>query len=132
MATYVKADAWVLQQIASTGLPLVGGSVSAYITGTTTPLAMYTDSAGAGSATSFTLNSLGMPQSAGGTAVDIYLDDASVYKFIIRDSAGVAVGPTIDPVYPGGGNGLTGIVTSIESLRGSSISFDYVETVAFY
>jgi hypothetical protein len=99
---YVKADAWVLQQIASTGLPLVGGSVSAYITGTTTPLAMYTSSAGAGSATSFTLNSLGMPQTAGGTAVDIYLDTASIYKFIVRDSAGVAVGPTIDPVYPGG------------------------------
>lgn len=129
---YVKADAWVLQQIATTGLPLVGGSVSAYITGTTTPLAMYTDSAGNGSATSFTLNSLGMPQSAGGTAIDIYLDDAYVYKFIIRDSSGVAVGPTIDPVYPGGGNGLTGTMTSMEALRASSVSVDYIETVAFY
>jgi hypothetical protein len=127
---YVKADAWVLQQIAATGLPLVGGSVSAYITGTTTPLAMYTSSAGAGSATSFTLNSLGMPQSAGGTAVDIYLDDASVYKFIIRDSAGVAVGPTIDPVYPGGGTGTSAEFTSLEALRASSTSTDYATILA--
>lgn len=129
---YVKADTWVLQQIAATGLPLVGGSVSAYITGTTTPLAMYTDSAGGGSATSFTLNSLGMPQSAGGTAVDIYLDDAHIYKFIVRDAEGTAVPPTIDPVYPGGGNGLTGTMTSMEALRASSVSVDYIETVAFY
>lgn len=127
---YVKADAWVLQQIASTGLPLVGGSVSAYITGTTTPLAMYTSSAGAGSATSFTLNSLGMPQSAGGTAVDIYLDDASIYKFIIRDSSGVAVGPTIDPVYPSGGNGTSVEFASLEALRASSTDADYVTVLA--
>lgn len=129
---YVKADTWVLQQIAATGLPLVGGVLYAYIWDTSTPLAMYTNSAGSGSATSFALNSLGMPQSAGGTAIDIYLDDAYVYKFILRDSDGVAVGPTIGPVYPSGGNGLTGTMTSMEALRASSVSFDYIETVAFY
>ena len=132
MANYVKADTWVLQQIAATGLPLVGGVLYAYIWDTSTPLAMYTNSAGSGSATSFALNSLGMPRSAGGTAIDIYLDDAYVYKFILRDSDGVAVGPTIGPVYPSGGNGLTGTMTSMEALRASSVSFDYIETVAFY
>lgn len=98
---YVKAQLEVLQQIAATGLPLSGGSISAYIWDTSTPTPMYTSSAGAGSATSFTLNALGQPQSAGGTAVDIFLDSTVTYKFIIRDSAGTAVGPTIGPVYAG-------------------------------
>ena len=128
---YVKADAWVLQQIASTGLPLVGGSVSAYITGTTTPLAMYTDSAGAGSATSFTLNSLGMPQSAGGTAVDIYLDDSKIYKFIIRDSAGTAVEPTIDPVYPSGSSAIA-TFASMEDARAGSANQNFIRATGFY
>ena len=131
MATYVKADAWVLQQIASTGLPLVGGSVSAYITGTTTPLAMYTDSAGSGSATSFTLNSLGMPQSAGGTAIDIYLDDSKIYKFIIRDSGGSAVGPTIDPVYPSGSSAIA-TFASMEDVRAGSANQNFIRATGFY
>lgn len=97
---YVKADTWVLQQIKATGLPESGGSINAYIYDTSTPLAMFTDNAGSGSATSFTLNSLGMPQTGGGTAVDIYLDDSNVYKFIVKDSDGTQVGPTIGPVYP--------------------------------
>lgn len=128
---YVKADSWVLQQIAATGLPLVGGSVSAYITGTTTPLAMYTDSAGSGSATSFTLNSLGMPQSAGGTAVDIYLDDSKIYKFIIRDSLGVAVGPTIDPVYPSGSSAIA-TFASMEDVRAGSANQNFIRATGFY
>lgn len=128
---YVKADAWVLQQIASTGLPLVGGSVSAYITGTTTPLAMYTDSAGDGSATSFTLNSLGMPQSAGGTAIDIYLDDSKIYKFIIRDSGGSAVGPTIDPVYPSGSSAIA-TFASMEDVRAGSANQNFIRATGFY
>src|SRR3990167_1584503 len=131
MATYVKADAWVLQQIASTGLPLVGGSVSAYITGTTTPLAMYTDSAGSGSATSFSLNSLGMPQSAGGTAIDIYLDDSKIYKFIIRDSGGSAVGPTIDPVYPSGSSAIA-TFASMEDVRAGSANQNFIRATGFY
>lgn len=97
---YTKAQLEVLQQIAATGLPLVGGSISAYVWNTTDPTPMYTDSAGGGSATSFTLNSLGMPQSAGGTAVDIFLNSSITYKFIIRDSLGSQVGPTIGPVEP--------------------------------
>ena len=127
----VKADTWILQQIAATGLPLVGGTVSAYVWDTVTPLAMYTDSAGAGSATSFELNSLGMPQSSGGTAIDIFLSDSDVYKFIIRDADGVAVGPTIGPVYPGGHrSGTRAEFSSLEALRASTGTYDYVTVLA--
>lgn len=107
---YVKADTWVLQQIAATGLPLSGGSVSAYVWDTSTPTAMFTSSAGAGSATSFTLSSLGQPQSAGGTAVDIFLDSAVIYKFIITDAGGGPVGPTIGPITAG--NASESVVTA--------------------
>lgn len=132
--SYTKADTWVLQQIAATGLPLVGGSVSAYITGTTTPLAMYTSSAGAGSATSFTLNSLGMPQSAGGTAIDIYLDTSKVYKFIIKDAAGVAVPPDIDPVYPAGPSAIRAVstVAAMKAIPKATLADGEIVTVGCY
>ena len=127
---YVKSQLEVLQQIAATGLPLVGGRISAYVWDTVTAQAMYTSSAGAGSATYFTLNSLGQPQSAGGTAVDIFLDDTKVYKFIITDSNGTQVGPVIGPVYPGGGSGTSYEFTSLEALRASSTDADYVTVLA--
>lgn len=128
---YVKAQLEVLQQIAATGLPLVGGRVSAYVWDTVTAQAMYTSSAGAGSATYFTLNSLGQPQSAGGTAVDIFLDDTKVYKFIITDSNSTQVGPVIGPVYPGGVASLESFA-SMEAVRTSETTRDYIETQAFY
>lgn len=128
---YVKAQLEVLQQIAATGLPLVGGRISAYVWDTVTAQAMYTSSAGAGSATYFTLNSLGQPQSAYGTAVDIFLDDTKVYKFIITDSNSTQVGPVIGPVYPGGIAALESFA-SMEAVRTSETSRDYIETHAFY
>lgn len=98
---YVKAQLTVPQIEDANGNPGVGYTISAYIWDTSTPTPMYTSSAGAGSATSFLLNSLGQPQTAGGTAVDIFLDDSiEAVKFIITDADGVPVGPTIGPVYP--------------------------------
>lgn len=129
--SYTKADTWVLQQIASTGLPLVGGTVNAYITGTTTELAMYTNSAGSGSAFFFTLNTLGMPATAGGTPVDIYLDDSKIYKFIIKDADGVAVGPTIDPVYPSGSSAIA-TFASMEDVRAGSANQNFIRATGFY
>lgn len=99
--SYVKAQLSVPQIEDANGNPASGYTISSYIWDTSTPTPMYTSSAGAGSATSFTLNSLGQPQSAGGAAVDIFLDEAITYKFIIRDSEGSAVGPTIGPILVG-------------------------------
>lgn len=97
---YVKAQLTIPQIEDANGNPASGYTISSYVWDTNTPLAMYTSSAGAGSATSFTLNSLGQPQTGGGTAVDVFLDTSAVYKFIIRDSLGSQVGATIGPVYP--------------------------------
>ena len=125
MATYVKYQLAIPQLEDANGLPLVGGSIESYIWDTATALAMYTSSAGAGSATSFTLNSLGQPQTSGGTACDIFLDTAYVYKFIIKDSEGTQVGPTIGPVYPAGAEGNATFAT-LEDLRASSTDYDTV------
>lgn len=97
---YVKAQLAIPQIEDANGNPAAGYTISSYVWDTSTPLAMYTSSAGAGSATSFTLNSLGQPQTGGGTAVDIFLDSSQTYKFIITDANGSQVGATIGPVEP--------------------------------
>lgn len=99
--SYTKTQLSVPQLEDANGNPASGYTISSYIWDTSTPTPMYTSSAGDGSATSFTLNSLGQPQTGGGTAVDIFLDSAIVYKFIIRDAGGVQVGPTIGPISAG-------------------------------
>ena len=79
------------------GDPLSGGSIEFYLTGTSTPTPIYFDSAGSASATSVTLNSLGNPQTSGGTAAELYFDTGIIYKLIRKDSAGTEIPPTFDP-----------------------------------
>ena len=125
MATYVKYQLDIPQLEDANGIPMVGGSIEAYVWNTSTPLAMYTSSAGDGTATSFTLNALGQPQTSGGTACDIFLDTAYVYKFLVKDAEGSQVGATIGPVYPGGVGGNVTFDT-LEDLRASSVDHDTV------
>lgn len=96
-AAYEKGQLAIPQFEDVNGNPAENYTINAYIWDTSTPTPMYTSSAGAGSATSFTLNSLGQPKNAGGTAVDIFLDTAITYKFIFKDSNGTQVGATIGP-----------------------------------
>jgi len=119
---FVKYQLTAPQVEDANGDPLVGGSITAYLWDTSTPTPMYTNAAGDGADTSFTLNTLGNPQTDAGTAIDIFLDTAITYKFIIRDSAGTQVGPTIGPVYPAGGTGQTAEFASLEEFRASSFS----------
>ena len=119
---FVKYQLTAPQVEDANGDPLVGGSITAYLWDTSTPTPMYTNSAGDGADTSFTLNTLGNPQTDAGTAIDIFLDTAITYKFIIRDSEGAQVGPTIGPVYPAGGSGQTAEFASLEEFRASSFS----------
>ena len=118
---FVKYQLTAPQIEDANGDTLVGGTITAYLWDTVTPTPMYTDSAGGGSATSFTLNTFGQP-SASGSPVDVFLDTAITYKFIIRDSAGTQVGPTIGPVYPDGGTGNSAEFASLEAFRASSFS----------
>ena len=83
----------VIKLYDSDGTALASGTVETYITGTSTPKNSYTSSAGAGSATSFTLDS-------NGEAVR-YFDVDAAYKLIIKDSSGTTV-RTVDPYIPVG------------------------------
>lgn len=75
----------------SDGTVLASGTVETYTTGTSNTKNSYTDSAGSGSATSFTLDS-------NGEAVR-YFDTDEDYKLIIKDSSGSTV-RTVDPYVP--------------------------------
>ena len=127
---YVKGEPFVAQFVDSNGNPMVGGYVEFYLYNTTTATPVYTSAAGAGSATSFILNADGKPQTAGGTAVDLYFDDGIIYKIRLKNAAGSYVAPDIGPYYPGGGTGTSSEFTSLEALRASSMDADYVTVLA--
>lgn len=96
---YVLVDVFGPQIEDVNGVPEANGSIESYVTGTSTPATMYTDSAGTSLGTSCTLNSRGYPQTVGGTEISIFADTAVVYKFVVKDSAGTTL-KTIDPFYP--------------------------------
>lgn len=123
---YFKAQLEVPQIMAVSG-PGVGYTISSYIWDTSTPTPMYTDSAGGGSATSFTLSVLGQPQTTGGAAVDIFLDQSITYKFIVRDAAGGQVGPTIGPVTVGVASDF--LVTASNTTRSRSLEDRFIDVV---
>jgi hypothetical protein len=65
------------------GAPLAGGKLYSYVSGTTTPQATYTDAGG------LTPNANPVVLDANGEA-NIWLDPASSYKFILKDSTDVS------------------------------------------
>lgn len=77
------------------GNPLVGGTISFYVNGTSNPSPVYFNSAGSSSATSVTLDSLGEP-SNGGTPVSLYQNDTVVLKAIIKDALGATIRTVLD------------------------------------
>lgn len=64
------------------GDPLVGGTLNAYVAGTSTPTNMYSDISGTVAGTSVTLDSRGEPT----TIKMIWLDTSISYKFILKDA----------------------------------------------
>lgn len=92
MAATVWPDA-VPQFFTNAGAPLAGGKIYSYVTGTSTPKALYQDSTlSTPFANPLILDSAGRPSGP------IYLATDEAYKFILTDSGDVAVGPTADPV----------------------------------
>ena len=98
MATYSQSSTFGSAFFDENGAPLSGGTVSAYLAGTTTATAMYTDSAGTSAGEVITLNSRGEPE-VSGNAVMIWLDNAITYKFVVKDAAGTAI-RTFDDIEP--------------------------------
>jgi len=69
------------------GNPLVGGTISAFLAGTSTPTNMFSDNAGTVAGTTVTLDSRGEPT----TFKLIWLDSTKNYKFILKDSSGTTI-----------------------------------------
>ena len=101
---YIIGEATVQQYFDANG-PLANGTIEFYLTGTSTPTEIYSDSAGTSQGTSVSLNAIGAPQSSAGVAIALFFNDAITYKIIRKDASGTAVPPTIDPyTVPAGGN----------------------------
>ena len=84
------------QFVNSAGLPYAGGSLTFYLTTTSTPQDTFPTPADATAATNANSNPLTL-NSAGWPAVDIYLSQSVKYKVVLKDSAGVEIW-TVDPV----------------------------------
>ena len=95
MAVYLSLFAGAGQQFFSNaGVPLAGGLIYTYGAGGTTPQATYTTSAGSiAHSNPIVLDAAGRVPAAG----EIWLTDTQVYKFVLKDSAGVTV-QTLDNV----------------------------------
>lgn len=90
MATYAPLVNTVLQYEDSAGVPLSGGTLYFYKSGTTTATNIYSDSTGTSLGTSVTLNSSGYPAS-GGNIVTLFRDESIALKIILKDSDGTTV-----------------------------------------
>jgi hypothetical protein len=101
VSTYTLAPYETRQYSDDNGVPLNGGLVYTYASGTSTPAITYSNSTGTPNANPIVLD-------AAGRCI-IYLPPSS-FKFIIRNAAGVQVGTTIDPVAAtASGAGVTGL-----------------------
>lgn len=88
---------WRPQFFDNNGDPLSSGTVETYESGTSTPLATYSDSnLSVTNGTTITLNSAGFPQ-VSGSEVAIYLLPQA-YRFVLKNSAGTTL-RTVDNVY---------------------------------
>jgi len=74
------------------GDPLTGGLIYTYEAGTTTPVATYTSSSGT------TPHANPIVLDAAGRVNEIWLDDQTAYKFVLKTSTGITIA-TYDNVY---------------------------------
>lgn len=107
MATYGLAPWFVQQFFDDNGDPLAGGLVSSFASGTSTPLATFSDSSGTPNANPLVLSASGRGR--------LYLQPLA-YKIMVTDSLGTPVGLTMDPVTAsasavGSGSGLGAVFT---------------------
>lgn len=94
---WILGEPTVQQYFDANGDALVNGSIEFFETGTSTPAAVASDSGGVSTATSYTLNSIGAPQTSGGTAIALFFDSSITYKIVRKDASGTPIAPTIDP-----------------------------------
>ena len=74
----------------TTGLPMAGGTLSFYASGSFTPQAIFTDSGGQTQLSNpVTLNAAGFPQNASGSITAIWLTPGIAYRVVGKNSQGV-------------------------------------------
>jgi hypothetical protein len=75
------------------GVVLAGGKIYTYLAGTTTPAPTFTDS------TQLVPNANPIIlDSAGRTTGEIWIQNGTAYKFVVTDSSGNSIGPTLDNI----------------------------------
>jgi len=101
MAEYRLLQAFPMQWEDANGIPLVGGTLEFQRWDTSASIALYSSSAGVSLGTSCSLNSLGVPETSGGTPCQLFgsTDDTFGYKIIRKDALGSVIAPTIGPIY---------------------------------
>lgn len=102
---YYPATSFVPQFFTDAGVPLSGGSITAYEAGSTTLTDLFIDIDGTSAGSTINLNARGEPVVSGNTVV-IWLDTEVSYKFILKDASAVTKW-TIDDIYNPGGNVLS-------------------------
>jgi hypothetical protein len=125
---YLLGEPTVQQYFDVNGDPLVNGTVEFYVTGTSTPATIYSDSAGTAIGTSVTLNTLGAPENSG-TAVALFFDTGVIYKIIRKDASGTPIPPTIDPYNVS--KALTTFNTVADMLAADLAAGQIAETAGF-
>ena len=100
---YRLGESTVQQYFDVNGDPLAGGTIEFFIWNTSTPTAVYEDDSGTSAGTSVSLNSIGAPENAGGTAIALFFDTDVIYKIIRKDASGTPIAPTIGPYAGDGG-----------------------------
>lgn len=130
---FVRAPFLKHQFLDQNGRPLVGGLVYTYLAGTSTPVATYTDKNGSvPHPNPIVLDSAG--------SAEIWLSDASAYKFVVKDADGVDQ-DTFDFITAPGGvspGSETAWVTheindgqSATDLEGETIDFDLYSSALY-
>lgn len=121
-----------------TGVPYASGNLYFYLTGTTTPTDTYSNS------TLLTANANPVPLNARGEpTTDIFLDPATTYKCILKDSSGNSIrtwDPVVDPaanvtaafqVYAGNPNGNVAGSAGAVGGAGASVIWDITNLILY-
>lgn len=131
MATYFQLSKIPVQiEDSTTAAPASGYTLESYLAGTTTPTSMFSDNVGTVIGAAVTTNSAGYPQ-VSGSVVNIWLDAAISYKFVLKDASNVTVW-TVDNVSIQAGGLLFESYESMASLIAASPSFDLVYVQSYY
>lgn len=119
MTIYYPATALVESMRLASGSALSGGTLSAFLAGTSTATNMFTDKSGTSAGSVLTLNSRGEPE-VSGAAVVIWLDDTLEYKFVLKDSSGATIW-TVDNYSRGLGDILREVDT-VSAMKAAPLS----------